>query len=218
MKFIRQTLGFLFCLTIFAGSHLEAVPFVWSPQTPLSVPWIDSPSFIHNDQVQANVATDASGNAVAVWNRWNGSNFVMQGATLAAAADPSTGWVLTNDIGMSSPYANPSNTFLALDAAGNAITLWVEQIGPTFYVNSSLLSFGSSTWLTTSPLGTTRDTSSVNYSPYCLAVNPAGAAIAIWENAAGTAIEAARLPAATTTWLPVTTPLATTVFLVASVL
>ena len=68
------------------------------------------------------LALYGSGNAVVVWERWNGTNVIVQGA-LRPTAGP---WQAAQDL--SPAGGNASNAQVALNGAGDAVAVWSHQI------------------------------------------------------------------------------------------
>ncbi len=67
------------------------------------------------------VSVDGGGDAVAVWQRWNGSKYVVQ-----AASKPADGaWASAVDLSTAtaSPFVNPE---VALDGGGDAVAVWTN--------------------------------------------------------------------------------------------
>lgn len=117
------------------------------------------------------VAIDPSGNAVAVWERFNGSNFIIQAATLIPF---SNGWSAPFDL--SALGQNSFEAQVSLDAAGNAVIIWINSTTNT--IQASTLPFNTGT--PTSPV----DIAPGLDSPQ-VAVDPAGNAVAVWFGAEG---------------------------------
>ena len=69
------------------------------------------------------VAIDPAGNALAVWQRSDGSNYIIQAATKPAVGAWSTGQDL------SAPGQDAFGPHVAVDAAGNAVAIWYRSNG-----------------------------------------------------------------------------------------
>ena len=90
-------------------------------QTPVT---LSAPSRFIDDEPR--VATNATGDVVAVWNHSNGSEYVMQ-----AAARPAGGaWQAAVDI--SAPGHSADEPRLAVNQAGLAVVVWRDSDGSSF--------------------------------------------------------------------------------------
>jgi hypothetical protein len=128
------------------------------------------------DADAARVAIDSAGNAIAVWNRFDGANFIVQAATRPVRGDFSV------PIDLSATGRDGVHADLAFDAAGAAIVTWIRE--DLFKLKSN----GVVQMSTLSPGGTFSgpfDVSGAGYDAEYpgLAMNPAGAAIAVWDRA-----------------------------------
>jgi PASTA domain-containing protein/PKD domain-containing protein len=139
------------------------------------------------------VAVNAAGDGVAVWNRSNGTNSIIQ----AAVRPASTGvWGSPQDLSAIGQSAFTPQ--VAIDAAGNAIAVWERTNAsaiPT--VQASRRSAASGVW------GTPQDLSSgiageSSFNPQ-VAVDPAGDAVAVWQRS-NLIVQASARPALTGVW------------------
>src|SRR4051794_520801 len=64
------------------------------------------------------VAVDADGDAVAVWERWNGTNYIVQAASRAAGG----GWQAPVDL--SAAGGSATRPQVAVDPRGDAVAVW----------------------------------------------------------------------------------------------
>ena len=148
------------------------------------------------------IAVDPSGNAVATWQRFNGTNQIIQGATLASG---STTWISTTDL--SAVGKNASQPNVAVDASGNAVAIWQRSNGTNTIIQGAKLAFGSTTWTSTTDLSAVGQNASLQ-SPGnpSLTVDPSGNAVAVWERSNGTnnIIQGATLASGSTTWTSTT--------------
>jgi hypothetical protein len=138
------------------------------------------------------VALDAAGNAVAVWQRPNGANSIVQ----AAARPVSGSWQLPA-LDLSAPGQSASNPHVGLDGAGNAVAVWRRSNGMHAIVQARVRPPGG-TWQPVddlSPLGYTALEPQV-------AVNEAGNAVAVWNRFVGSVVQARVRPAGGA-WEPV---------------
>ncbi len=88
------------------------LPFGGSWSTPMSVSAIGSDAYIPQ------IAIDGNGNAIALWNRFDGTNYTAQAARLPAGGSWST------PVTLSASGYNVGFVSLKVDAAGNATALW----------------------------------------------------------------------------------------------
>lgn len=86
--------------------------------------------------VNVGVAVDVSGNAVAIWDETDGTNF----AVYSAGASYNGTWSAPANVSTPGNYAyRPS---VAIDSSGNAVAIWLEFDGTDSFVWGSSLSFG----------------------------------------------------------------------------
>jgi hypothetical protein len=83
------------------------------------------------DASSPQAAVDPSGNSVAVWYRSNGPNFVIQAATRAAGGT----WRAPVDLSVAGQ--NAFSPQVAVDPAGDAVTVWDRFNGANFIVQSA---------------------------------------------------------------------------------
>jgi hypothetical protein len=140
------------------------------------------------EQAQApDVALDDAGNAVFVWQRSDGSDYRVQARSRSAAGV--LGAVRTlSDAG--EPAMDPS---VVLDAAGNAVFVWIRSDGSHFRVEARTMSSVGTLGL----VSTLSDRGQDGTMP-AVAVNDAGDAVITWQRFDGVdmRIEAATLSAA----------------------
>src|SRR5438874_586268 len=77
------------------------------------------------------VAFDGSGNALAVWRRSNGTNFIVQSAFRPA------GGAFGAPVDLSAAGQNAFQPQVAFDGAGNALAVWERSNGTNNIVQSS---------------------------------------------------------------------------------
>jgi PASTA domain len=133
------------------------------------------------------IALDSAGNAVAVWGRYNGNDFILQ-----AAVRPAGGaWGAPQDL--SAPGRDNGGPQVALDSAGNAVVLWTRYgNGSNGVVQESARPAGGE-W------GAPENLSAIDEDaggPQ-IALDPAGNAIAVWLRREGinSVVQAAARPA-----------------------
>ena len=116
------------------------------------------------------VATDAQGNAVAVWLRSNGTHMIAQATQRTATG----AWQPIVDL--SAAGQNASEAQLAVDPAGNAVVLWLRSNGTHQIVQSSTRPAGG-TWQAPVNLSA----AGANAGMPRLAVDAQGGATAVWH-------------------------------------
>ena len=85
------------------------------------------------------IAVDANGNATAVWERYNGINFIIQSSTKPFGGS----WQASPD-NLSLPGQDSSISKIAVDANGNATAVWQRYNGSNWIIQSSTKPFGGS--------------------------------------------------------------------------
>jgi hypothetical protein len=101
---------------------------VWQP--PVDVSAVDASIFGPGATGQQ-VAVGPQGSAVAVWQRWDGSNYIVQAAVRSAGS-----WQPPVDL--SAPGQDATAPRVAVDPQGNAIAIWQRSNGDaTFRVQSA---------------------------------------------------------------------------------
>ena len=120
------------------------------------------------------VTLDSGGNAMAVWQRSNGTNDIVQ-----ASYRPVGGaWQAAEDL--SAPGQDASFQRVALDAAGNAVAIWRRSNGTNLIVQGSSRPVGGA-WQPGKDLSAPGQHARVPQ----LDMDPAGNAVAVWERASG---------------------------------
>jgi hypothetical protein len=138
------------------------------------------------------VAVDASGDAVAVWMRLNGSNLIVQTASRPAGG----GWGAADDL--SAEGRNAEDPQVSVNPGGEAVAVWTRFDGSDDIVQSATRPAGA--WAFSG------DLSAVGFSAETpqVALDPAGNAVAVWARANGglTTIVQGTDRAAGGTWQP----------------
>ncbi|MFC1841622.1 hypothetical protein ACFLYA_00960 [Candidatus Dependentiae bacterium] len=80
------------------------------------------------------VAMDSAGNAIAVWQRSDGSNTIIQAKRYDARTDS---WS-TTATNLSAPGKNASQPQVAMNPAGNAVAVWKRSDGSDFRIQAAL--------------------------------------------------------------------------------
>ena len=138
------------------------------------------------------LAVDAAGDAVAVWSRSNGLNYIVQSATRPAGG----GWGAPLDL--SAPGADAKAPQVAVDGAGHFVAVWSSSTGPSTAVVQSATGLPGGAWGGQADLST----SGRNDQPQ-IAVDSRGDAVAVWRHyeAGPTLIQGAVRPSGGT-WEP----------------
>jgi hypothetical protein len=148
---------------ITASIHSAVLPSggQWSTSERISIPG-------HNSRLPQ-LAVDANGNSVAMWEHFDGSQFVVQATTRPSGGLWSTP-VKVADAG--SELKQPQ---VAFDSAGHAIAVWVGSNETNNVIQSATLPFGGQ-W--SAPMDVSiADQDSIN--PH-MAVDPNGHVVAVW--------------------------------------
>ena len=151
-------------LAVIATSPAYAVFAGWSTPVNLSVSG--------RDAVDPQVAVDDSGNAVAVWRRFDGSNTVIQSSRLTAGG---VGWSTPVDLSVAGEDADLQQ--VSMDGSGNAVAVWQRFDGSNTVIQSSRLAAGGVNWSTPENLSLPGQYA---YNPH-VAVDGSGNAVAIWQ-------------------------------------
>jgi hypothetical protein len=158
---------------------------VWRAPVDLSV--------ANGDAVGPQVAVDSQGNAVAVWQRSNGANYIVQGAVRPAASG-----VWQAPVDLSIPGGDATDSQVAVDAAGNAVAVWMRFNSTKYIVQSAVRLAASGVWQ--APV----DLSAANLSASGpqVSVDPQGNAVAVWmrDNGANYVVQGAVRPASSGLW------------------
>jgi len=130
------------------------------------------------------VAFDTAGNAIAVWSRSNGTNYIIQAAVRPAGG----GWTLpAKDLSETGQHAGTPR--LAFDGAGNAVAIWRRSNSTHYIVQAATRPAGGDWQLPAQDLSV----AGASANELHLGVNAAGVAVAVWERA--TTIQGAVRPA-----------------------
>jgi hypothetical protein len=121
------------------------------------------------------VAFDASGNALVVWERSNGTNEVVQSAFRPA------GGAFAASVDLSTSGQNASDPQVAFDASGNALAVWEHPAGTGDLVQAAFRPAGG-------PFAAPVDvsTSGQNAADPQVAFDASGNALAVWDRSNGT--------------------------------
>jgi hypothetical protein len=170
--------GTLFAVWRVAGSGPTppALP-TWSAAGDVSLPLANAES--------AQVAVDATGLATAVWDRYDGSNYIVQSSTSLDGG----AWSTPEDL--SATGQNSIIPQVTVDATGTATAVWVRNTGSGSIIQSSTRPSGGS-WSTPEDLSASGQNA---FDPQ-VTVDSTGTAIAVWSrsNGSNTIIQASTRP------------------------
>jgi len=121
------------------------------------------------------VAVDAHGTAVAIWERFNGTHFIVQ----ATVRSRRGAWQAPVDL--SAPGGDATQPHVALDAQGTAVAIWRRFNGSDFIVQGSVRP-ADGAWQAPTDLSGGGNSA---YHPQ-LAVDAQGTAVAVWERSNAT--------------------------------
>jgi PKD domain len=167
----------------------------WLTPTPLSMPGQNGTS--------AQVAVDARGDSVAVWQRPDGGgNNVVQ----AAVRPPGGGWQ-TTPTNLASCFFFATNPEVAVDLAGDAIAVWMcaTNVGAHIFVDAATRPAGG-TWSQPVQLSDSSTATGGDAKDPQVALDSDGDATVVWLQGSGGAdvfIQAAQRPAGGTWTAPV---------------
>jgi len=129
------------------------------------------------DAEGSRIAVDSSGNATVVWDRYDGTNNIVQASTKLYGGS----WQATPD-NLSQPGQDADGSSVAVDSSGNATAVWVRYDGTNLIAQASTKPFGGSWQVIPDNLSQPgQDVGSVN-----IAVDSSGNATAIWIRSDGT--------------------------------
>lgn len=133
----------------------------------------------------AHIVFDASGNALAVWQRSNGSHTIARGARYIGAANT---WGATEDLSASGQNAQAPS--VAMDGSGNAIAVWERSDGANTIAQAARFTATTNLWSAAQDLSAPGQ----NAARPRVAFDGGGNAVAVWERSDGsnTRIQSAR--------------------------
>jgi hypothetical protein len=139
------------------------------------------------DAYDQQVAVDSQGNAVAVWDRYNATNTIVQGAVRPA------GGIWQAPVDLSVAGQNADSPQVAFDSQGNAVAVWRRFNGTNYIVQGAVRPAASGVWQAPVDLSAAGQDANVPH----VAVDSQGNAIAVWQrsNAADIIVQGAVRPA-----------------------
>jgi hypothetical protein len=146
------------------------------------------------DASDPQIAIDGQGNAVAIWQRPNAANSII----VQAAVRPAGGaWQAPTDLSVTGRDAVAPR--LAVDAQGTAIAVWQRLDTANVVIQAAVRPAGGAWQAPTNLSASGHDASAP-----AIAVNPQGAAVAVWQRSNGTnaIIQGAARPAGGTWQAP----------------
>ncbi len=161
---------------------------VQSASRPAGGPW-QSPldlSAAGQNASEPEVAVDPAGDAIALWRRYDGADYVIQSASRPA------GGAWQSPVDLSEAGENASEPQVTVDPSGNAVAVWSRSNGTNTIVQSASKSAGGF-WQSPVDLSAAGQ----NAEAPRLAVDPAGDALALWRryDGANYVIQSASRPA-----------------------
>lgn len=104
----------------------------------LEAGWTTPAQISSSTSDQVNIAVDISGNAVAVWQGYDGSNYIIQSASMPMGGSWSSPTTLS-DTGQ-----DAQGPRVGVDHLGNAVSIWSRYDGTNSIIQASNLTFGGS--------------------------------------------------------------------------
>lgn len=152
-------------------------------------------SFSNQDAENPRLAFDAAGNAIAIWDRYDTPNPVIQVSHYSAATGS---WQIPIDV--SPPTQASFAPDIAIDAQGNATAVWLRFDGVVYVLQAARATVDGSTWSAPVDIATVGPGA---LGPAVM-VTPAGDALVIWTRLVGisASVHAARYVASSGTWRP----------------
>ncbi|HEX8714184.1 MAG TPA: PKD domain-containing protein [Solirubrobacteraceae bacterium] len=184
----RATASGLSAVALAASAALLAVTSAWAAPT-----WL-APSKLSATGANAEgpqLSVDEQGDALAVWQRFNGAANVVEAASRPAA---SGSWQAP--VAISSAKAEASLPQVALDSHGDAVAVWLSLHGGEYAIEASTRSGLGGPWQSPVTLQTLGALIPMEARPD-LAVDSRGDAVAVWRRLEGaeTIVEAASMQA-----------------------
>jgi len=174
-------------------------PSIWSNRYSSSTGTWGTPTLIETDDAgyatDPVIAMDKSGNAMAVWQQSDGTRYnIWSNRFTASTGTWGTATLLETDNAGNALYPQ-----IAIDAFGNAMTVWFQYDGTRDNIYSNRYIASTGTWGTPT-LVETDNTGGAEYPK--VAIDISGNAVAVWQQSDGTRfnIWSNRFTASTGTW------------------
>jgi hypothetical protein len=180
--FRRFLLAALFALAL-TGGVVAPAEATWLAPVDLSSEATGSAGYVQ-------VAMDAHGDAVAVWEQFNGTNWIAQSSVRPAGTGT---WSAPVDL--SAEGEDISEPRVAVDAHGQAVAVWEARNGLGYVAQGSIRPAGGE-WHSATRISAEGESIG---SPQ-VAIDAHGDAIAVWEDTAEAVIKGAIHPAAAVVW------------------
>lgn len=162
--------------------NIQAATYDFASQT-WSLPKIISQAISIGGSMTSQVAVDAIGNAVAIWQTIDDAECSIQAATYDFASKV---WSTPVNI-VSTNLTDETLTLhqIVVDPAGNAIAIWQYSDRLAFNIQAAAYDFTSKVWSKPINLTPISINKQIAYFPQ-IAVDPAGNAVAVWQYFDGT--------------------------------
>ena len=140
------------------------------------------------------VVIDTSGNALAVWQQFDGTTYSIFANRYSVGSGWGTAALIEND-----NTGGASDPQISIDANGNALAVWVQEGGPRRSIVANRYTAATNSW-GTATLIETDDTGNANVPQ--IAIDTSGNALAVWTQDDGTenSVFANRYTASNNTW------------------
>ncbi len=150
---------------------------VWANRYLSGLGWAGAESISNNPpetpSLDAGIAMNSSGSAIAVWEQFEGGEFF---SIWSAQFEPDIGWALPETI----MVLSPSQTYpkVAVDEQGDALLVWQKYSGTTFHLSSAWRDHGDSGWHLPELVEQDEANSSFGFD---VAIGHAGEAVVAWK-------------------------------------
>lgn len=132
------------------------------------------------DALDPQLAFDANGNALAVWYQYDGTHNNVYSNRYTAGKGWGVAVLVSNTIPVVGGAINPR---IAIDAAGNVLTVWTQYDGSTFNIWANRYSAATAQW----GIATRVETANAGTAAWPqIAVDRSGNALAVWMQSDGT--------------------------------
>ncbi|NGX49828.1 MAG: hypothetical protein K940chlam5_01432, partial [Candidatus Anoxychlamydiales bacterium] len=131
-------------------------------------------SVVGQDSFIPKVVINDSGKAIAIWGRYDGSNFIVQ---IKYSTDGGANWN-ASPIDLSASGENIGDCQIALNNLDEAIAIWIRYNGSNYIVQTKYSTDGGATW---SPSATDLSEVGEDSRQPRIAINNLSKAIAMWE-------------------------------------